>query len=216
MIEQLANWMTKWSLGLWNKQKPGFSPVYFRFAKWLNSWQTGCHGYNMTGSKTMGSHNGLDLTPKCITWYQYNKHNLWMVPLPFPPKNTHTHKQNETGTKKPNYFWLTIPSPAPPPPPPPSPFLQKSQIINRDWPAFQRMLRCSWLELNCLAKRWDSSRQSVYINSWEELRNWYMPWSSCCASWLGSNRWDSSTLPWWREYTVSLYEIQPHLPLWLE
>ena len=135
-------------------------------------------------------------------------------PYPSPQKHTHTHKQNKTGTKKTNYFWLTIPSPAPPPPP--SPFSQKSQIINRDWPAFQRMLRCSWLELNCLAKRWDSSRQSVYINSWEELRNWYMPWSSCCASWLGSNRWDSSTLPWWREYTVSLYEIQPHLPLWLE
>ena len=70
-----------------------------------------------------------------------------------------------------------------------------TQVTWLHWPAFQRTLRCSWLELNCLAKRWDSSRQSVNMSSWEELRNWYMPWSSCCTSWLGSIRWASSTLP---------------------
>ena len=71
----------------------------------------------------MGSHNGLDLAPKCITAYQYNKHNLWMVPLPFPPKtNTHTHtnKTKQEQKKQSIFDWL-FPPPAPQPLPPKKP-----------------------------------------------------------------------------------------------
>ena len=59
--------------------------------------------------------------------------------------------------------------------------LQCSKVINiqNNRPAFQRMLRCSWLQLNCFAKPCDSSRQLSSCRSWSDERYWYMPWSSC-------------------------------------